>query len=109
MLPLPLFACLVTYLRQVIATSSTTTLSSPVCSSPSTSQPNPIANNYIGVGIGTGTSNGTVAVIPIDYRTARSIVPAQYPILNDTYRQLFPSLAVGMYPVCIRSSCTSMQ
>ena len=109
MLSLSLFTFLVTCLHQVIATPLSTSLSPPVCTSPSTSQPNPIANNYTGAGIGTGTANGTLAVIPIKYATARSIIPAQYPILNGSYRQLFPNLAAGMYPVSTQSSCTSTQ
>lgn len=99
MSPFSLLAFLATCVPQVHTMSSSATLSPPVCTSPSTSQPNPIANDYTGVGVGTGTSNGTLAVIPIDYGTARGIVPAQYPILKDTYRQLFPTLAADMYPV----------
>ena len=97
------FVLLATYPPEVLTISSSTTLSPPICTSPSESQPNPIANDYPGAGIGTGTSNGTLAVIPIEYATARSIVPAQYPILNDTYHRLFPTLAPDMYPVSIQS------
>ena len=100
MLHWSLFALLTTYPPQILATFSSTMLPPPICTSPSNSQPNPIASDYPGIGIGTGTSNGTLAVIPIDYATARSIVPAQYPILNDTYHQLFPTLTPDMYPVC---------
>ena len=109
MLSLSLFAFLVTYLHRVLATPSSTSLSPPVCTSPSNSQPNPIASNYTGALIGTGTANGTLAVIPIQYAIARSMIPAQYPILNHSYRELFPNLATGMYPVSMQSSCISTQ
>lgn len=60
------------------------------------SQPNPIASQY--PNSATGTINGTVAIIPIPYAQARSIVPAQYPILTKQYEKLMPGLK-GMYPV----------
>lgn len=93
---------LANYPPEVLTVSSSTALFPPICTSPSESQPNPIASDYPGVGIGTGTSNGTLAVIPIEYATARSIVPAQYPILKDTYHRLFPTLAPDMYPVSVQ-------
>jgi hypothetical protein len=60
------------------------------------SQPNPIASQY--PNSATGTINGTVAIIPIPYAQARSIVPSQYPILKKAYEKLMPGLN-GMYPV----------
>lgn len=69
----------------------------PVCITQS--QPNPIFDQYPDKG--TGTANGTVAIIPIDYDVARSIVPAQYPILRNAYRSLIPWLPRNKYPVCI--------
>ena len=104
MLSLVLFACLITCIPRITATSSTVSLSPPVCTSPSHSQPNPIANEYKAPNIGTGTSNGTLAVIPIRYDLARSLIPAQYPILKNVYPQLFPNLGPDMYPVCLHSS-----
>lgn len=62
------------------------------------SQPNPIASQY--PNDATGTINGTVAIIPIPYAQARSIVPSKYPILKKAYQQLMPNLGAGMYPVC---------
>ena len=61
------------------------------------SQPNPIAAQYPTVG--TGTANGTIAIIPIPYSTARSIVPSQYPILTNAYHNLMPRLRKDQYPV----------
>jgi hypothetical protein len=61
------------------------------------SQPNPIASQY--PNSATGTINGTVAIIPISYAQARSIVPSKYPILKKAYEQLMPGLGKGMYPV----------
>ena len=63
----------------------------------SQSQPNPIGAEYprdI-----TGTINGTVGIIPIDYSTARSLVPAQYGILKDAYLSLLPGFPEDKYPV----------
>lgn len=62
------------------------------------SQSNPIASQYPGKS--TGTINGTVTIIPIPYSEARSIIPSQYPILKNAYKQLMPGLGAGMYPVC---------
>ena len=105
MLSLSLSAFLVTCLHRVLATPSSTSLSPPLCTSPSNSEANPIADNYTGAAVGTGTANGTLAIIPIEYAIARSIIPAQYPILNHSYRELFPNLPAGMYPVSMQSSC----
>ena len=100
MLPFSLLLGLAASLPRTTATNSSAALSPVVCTSPSSSQPNPIANDYAEVGVGTGTANGTLAVIPIDYATARSIVPPQYPILSHAYAPLFPSLAAAdLYPV----------
>ena len=64
------------------------------------SQPNPIAalypNNV------TGTANGTLAILPIPYAEARSVIPSQYSILNDTIKAVlgkeWPS---DMFPVLL--------
>jgi hypothetical protein len=61
------------------------------------SLPNPIASQY--PSDVTGTVNGTIAVIPIPYSLARSIVPSQYGILSKAYAELMPQLPKGMYPV----------
>ncbi|MCJ1401129.1 hypothetical protein MMC11_004341 [Xylographa trunciseda] len=64
------------------------------------SQPNPIAAEY--PTLTTGTINGTVAVLPIEYTLARSIIPSQYPILNG-YQQLLPGFPADKYPLIIES------
>jgi hypothetical protein len=65
----------------------------------SESSPNPIATQY--PNNVTGTINGTIAVVPIPYKLARSIIPAQYNILRKAYEcQLF-GLPRDSYPVMI--------
>ncbi|MCJ1394046.1 hypothetical protein MMC18_006924 [Xylographa bjoerkii] len=64
------------------------------------SQPNPIAAEY--PTLTTGTINGTVAVLPIEYALARSIIPSQYLILNG-YKRLLPGFPADKYPLIIES------
>lgn len=64
-----------------------------------TSQPNPIAQQYADTP--TGTLNTTMAIVPIPLDTARRIVPAQHAILEDAYRALMPDFPEGMYPVLV--------
>jgi len=63
----------------------------------SESSPNPIAalypNNV------TGTINSTIAVVPIPYHLARSIIPAKYRILKTAYESLLPGFPKDSYPV----------
>lgn len=51
----------------------------------------------------TGVINGTTAIIPIPYTTARKIVPSEYPILTTAYQQVFPSLGENMYPAVLEA------
>ena len=67
------------------------------------SLPNPIANESHPI---TGTVNGTVAIVPISYDLARSIIPAQYPILKKQYQQWLPWLPEDHYPVRCRLTST---
>ena len=61
------------------------------------SSPNPIGTLYpTSV---TGTINGTIAVVPIRYELARSIIPAQYGILKKAYTSLLPGFPADKYPV----------
>ncbi|KAH8722949.1 hypothetical protein GQ44DRAFT_621528 [Phaeosphaeriaceae sp. PMI808] len=64
-------------------------------------QPNPIASLY--PNNATGTLNGTVAIIPISLEVARSIIPAQYRILEHAYRDILPSFPEGMYPAVMQA------
>ena len=66
------------------------------CHDPIQSLPNPLTTrkNFI-----TGTINGSVIVLPIPYTTARSLVPAQYPILRKQIRAWLPSLPANQYPL----------
>lgn len=90
-------------LAAVVAQNTSTSLpaATSLCtSSSSESRPNPFAANAY-PGLGTGTANGTVAILPIPYTTARQVVPAEYPILQHVYKEFFPGLAeAGLYPVC---------
>ena len=67
-----------------------------VCNDPIQSQSNPLATriNFV-----TGTTNGSTIVLPIDYTVARSLIPSQYPILQNQYKQWLPSLPANQYPV----------
>jgi hypothetical protein len=63
----------------------------------SESSPNPIASLYPDAI--TGTLNSTIAVVPIPYTLARSIIPAQYGILKKAYLSLLPGFPEDKYPV----------
>jgi hypothetical protein len=65
------------------------------------SSPNPIATLY--PGNVTGTINGTVAVVPIPYAEARSIIPSEYDILVEQYESMLPGFPAGFYPLIVRS------
>jgi len=74
-----------------------------VCPGPVVSSPNPIGtkqkyNRYAS----TGTVNGTYAIMPIPLTQARSMIPSQYPILQDQYQQLFPTLGADQYPLLLQ-------
>ena len=69
----------------------------PVCE-PIIGQANPIATQFTKQT--TGTINSTIIIAPIDIATARSIIPAQYPILTKQISAWMPSLPAGQYPVC---------
>jgi len=63
----------------------------------SQSSPNPIADQYpLSI---TGTINATIAVIPIPYSLARSIIPSQWGILKNAYQSLLPGFPTDKYPV----------
>ena len=61
------------------------------------SAPNPIAKTY--PNNVTGTINGTIAVVPIPYSLARSLIPSKYGILKSAYKKLLPNLPDDKYPV----------
>jgi hypothetical protein len=65
------------------------------------SSPNPIGTTY--PGNVTGTINGTIAVVPIPYEEARSVIPSQYGILKHQYESILPGFPVGKYPLIIRA------
>ena len=69
----------------------------------SQSSPNPIASQY--PNSVTGTINGTVAVVPISYELARSIIPPQYGILKKAYESSLPGFPADSYPVSFHASC----
>lgn len=71
-----------------------------VCNNTS-SQPNPIAQQYPDVP--TGTFNTTLAIVPIPLETARQLIPAQFAILEGAYRALLPSFPADMYPVVMQA------
>lgn len=63
--------------------------------------PNPIAHLY--PSNATGTLNGTIAVLPIPLRLARSLIPAQYTILTRAYTHLLPNFPADMYPAILQA------
>lgn len=65
--------------------------------SASESLPNPIALDYPLQP--TGIFNGTLAIVPIPFDVARQIIPAQFGILQNSYKNLLPGLPAGKYPV----------
>lgn len=67
--------------------------------SKSDASPNPIAAQY--PTFPTGIINGTVAVVPIPFDLARSIIPEKYGILKSTYESLLPNFPNDSYPVCL--------
>src|SRR5277367_4909737 len=75
----------------------TPTILGSLPSSSSESEPNPIASLY--PNSVTGTINGTIAVVPIPFELARSIVPPQYGILKGAYESLLPQFPPDIYPV----------
>ncbi|POS78829.1 hypothetical protein DHEL01_v202788 [Diaporthe helianthi] len=66
------------------------------------SQPNPIAQQY--PDLPTGTLNTTMAIVPIPLDTARGIIPQQYAILEGAYRALMPDFPAGMYPAFVTAA-----
>jgi hypothetical protein len=63
------------------------------------SLPNPIASQF--PANVTGTINSTLAILPIPMKLVRSIVPEQYEILSNAWRDLLPSLPKDMYPALL--------
>jgi len=67
----------------------------------SDSRPNPIWQTY--PGNVTGTINSTIAILPIPYELARSIIPKKYGILKDAWTSFLPDLPKDMYPALFQS------
>lgn len=65
------------------------------------SQPNPIAVQY--PHLTTGTVNGTVAIIQVPLSFARSIVPAEYPLLTAQVKSLLPWFPDDMFPMMVQT------
>lgn len=65
------------------------------------SSPNPIGTLY--PGNVTGTINGTIAVVPIPYAEARSIIPPKYDILTHQYESILAGFPIGFYPLIVRA------
>lgn len=63
------------------------------------SLPDPLVNTSYPF---TGTVNGTVVILPISYKLARSIIPAEFPILTMQIEAWLPWFPKDQYPVCHR-------
>lgn len=67
----------------------------------SDASPNPIASQY--PNRPTGIIAGTVAVIPIPYHLARSIIPSEYGILTSAYESMLPGFPKDSYPLVVKA------
>ena len=82
---------------------SATSTAVPTLTCQTQSSPNPIAAQY--PNLTTGTINGTVAVLPIPFAQARSIIPSKYPILTKQYESFLDQVPVfpkGLYPALLQ-------
>lgn len=59
--------------------------------------PNPIATTFLN--LTTGVINETLTVLPLDYATARKIIPSQYKILTKSIHAILPWFPADKYPV----------
>ena len=59
--------------------------------------PNPIATTFFN--LTTGVINETLTVLPLDYATARRIIPTQYDILTRSIHAVLPGFPADKYPV----------
>ena len=59
--------------------------------------PNPIASTFSN--FTTGVINETLTVLPLDYATARRIIPSQYDILTRSIHAVLPGFPADKYPV----------
>ena len=59
--------------------------------------PNPIAKTFFN--LTTGVINETLTVLPLDYATARRIIPSQYGILTRGIHAILPWFPADKYPV----------
>ena len=59
--------------------------------------PNPISFTFFN--LTTGVINETLTVLPLDYATARRIIPSQYGILTKSIHAVLPGFPVDKYPV----------
>ncbi|KAI1135645.1 hypothetical protein F5Y05DRAFT_421304 [Hypoxylon sp. FL0543] len=46
-----------------------------------------------------GNLNGTTLIVPIPLEAARQVIPQEYVIVEEAYRELLPSFPAGMYPM----------
>ena len=59
--------------------------------------PNPVATTFFN--LTTGVINETLIVLPLDYPTARKIIPSQYKILTKSIHAVLPWFPRDKYPV----------
>ena len=59
--------------------------------------PNPIARTFFN--LTTGVINETLTVLPLDFATARRIIPSQYGILTKSIHAVLPVFPADKYPV----------
>ncbi|WPH03011.1 Hypothetical protein R9X50_00588500 [Acrodontium crateriforme] len=86
--------------RKLYAAAAVVALSNATLLCKTQSQPNPIAADY--PNDPTGTVNGTIAILPIPYSIARSIIPSEYPILTRAISSILPHLPADEYPAFLQ-------
>ena len=59
--------------------------------------PNTNATTFLN--LTTGVINETLTVLPLDYATARKIIPSQYKILTKSIHAILPWFSADKYPV----------
>ncbi|KAH8664386.1 hypothetical protein BX600DRAFT_436934 [Xylariales sp. PMI_506] len=92
-----IFHCCVVTVVILMSTLFTTSLAQDSCIE--VDSPNPVAAEY--PLLVSGNLNGTTLIVPIPLSEARILIPKQYAILENAYREILPSFGQGMYPMMV--------
>ncbi|KAI1414487.1 hypothetical protein F5Y13DRAFT_178779 [Hypoxylon sp. FL1857] len=93
------FSTLLHFVSTIVhgASSSQHIISSPQDACVSQDSPNGHAQQY--PDLVSGNLNGTTLIVPISLETARQVIPKEYGIVEEAYRELLPSFPAGIYPM----------